>query len=99
MARGERGVMVHVSTPVGQFSSPRAADGYRAHDGRAVMRGVHDGRHPTGRRPRSGGRTGLPSLAGGVAAAPPSEKDLRIVRKRTAVLNDRIAPRPRPATG
>ncbi|KPI33085.1 transcriptional regulator, MerR family [Actinobacteria bacterium OV450] len=75
----------------GLISSERAANGYRIYDERAVVR-VRNIRHLL-----AAGLTlddvhvFLPCLDGDVAAAPPSEKGLRVALERLAVLNDRIA--------
>ncbi|MFJ3203845.1 MerR family transcriptional regulator [Streptomyces sp. NPDC086989] len=75
----------------GLISSERAANGYRIYDERAVVR-VRNIRHLL-----AAGLTlddvhvFLPCLDGDVAAAPPSEKGLRVALERLAVLDDRIA--------
>ncbi|MCG8969318.1 MULTISPECIES: MerR family transcriptional regulator [Streptomyces] len=75
----------------GLISSERAHNGYRVYDERAVVR-VRNIRHLL-----SVGltlddvRVFLPCLDGDVAAAPPSDKGLRVARERLAVLDARIA--------
>jgi DNA-binding transcriptional MerR regulator len=75
----------------GLISSERAHNGYRVYDERAVVR-VRNIRHLL-----SVGltlddvRVFLPCLDGDVAAAPPSDKGLRVARERLAVLEERIA--------
>ncbi|MEU6106133.1 MerR family transcriptional regulator [Streptomyces flaveolus] len=75
----------------GLISSERAHNGYRVYDERAVVR-VRNIRHLL-----SVGltlddvRVFLPCLDGDVAAAPPSDKGLRVARERLAVLDERIA--------
>lgn len=75
----------------GLISSGRASNGYRVYDERAVVR-VRNIRHLL-----AAGLTlddvqaFLPCLDGDVAAAPPSDKGLRVAWERLAVLNERIA--------
>ncbi|MEV5518491.1 MerR family transcriptional regulator [Streptomyces flaveolus] len=75
----------------GLICSERAHNGYRVYDERAVVR-VRNIRHLL-----SVGltlddvRVFLPCLDGDVAAAPPSDKGLRVARERLAVLDERIA--------
>ncbi|MFG2918874.1 MerR family transcriptional regulator [Kitasatospora sp. NPDC048298] len=73
------------------ISSQRAPNGYRIYDERAVVR-VRNIRYLL-----AAGLTlddvqvFLPCLDGDVAAAPPSDKGLRVALERLAVLNERIA--------
>ncbi|WP_199844228.1 MerR family transcriptional regulator [Streptomyces sp. RTd22] len=75
----------------GLISSERAANGYRVYGERAVVR-VRNIRYLL-----AAGLTlddvqvFLPCLDGDVAAAPPSDKGLRVAWERLAVLNERIA--------
>ncbi|WP_218929573.1 MerR family transcriptional regulator [Streptomyces sp. Rer75] len=75
----------------GLISSERAPNGYRVYDERAVVR-VRNIRYLL-----ASGLTlddvqaFLPCLDGDVAAAPPSDKGLRVAWERLAVLNERIA--------
>ncbi|WHM41510.1 MerR family transcriptional regulator [Streptomyces sp. BPTC-684] len=75
----------------GLIASERAANGYRVFDDRTVVR-VRNIRHLL-----AAGLTlddvqvFLPCLDGDVAAAPPSDRGLRIALERLAVLNERIA--------
>ncbi|MFJ8544007.1 MerR family transcriptional regulator [Streptomyces sp. NPDC093586] len=75
----------------GLISSERASNGYRVYDEGVVVR-VRNIRHLL-----SVGltlddvRVFLPCLDGDVAAAPPSDKGLRVARERLAVLDERIA--------
>ncbi|MGV9292180.1 MerR family transcriptional regulator [Streptomyces sp. NPDC003719] len=75
----------------GLISSERAGNGYRVYDERTLVR-VRNIRHLL-----SVGltlddvRVFLPCLDGDVAAAPPSDKGLRVARERLAVLDERIA--------
>ncbi|MFJ5774342.1 MerR family transcriptional regulator [Streptomyces sp. NPDC093094] len=75
----------------GLISSERASNGYRVYDERAVVR-VRNIRHLL-----SAGLTlddvhvFTPCLEGDVAAAPPSEKGLRVAAARLAVIDARIA--------
>lgn len=75
----------------GLISSERAPNGYRIYDERAVVR-VRNIRYLL-----ACGLTlddvhvFLPCLDGSVAAAPPSDKGLRVALERLAVLNERIA--------
>ncbi|MFF1649157.1 MerR family transcriptional regulator [Streptomyces sp. NPDC058240] len=75
----------------GLISSERASNGYRVYDERAVLR-VRNIRYLL-----AAGLTlddvhvFLPCLDGDVAAAPPSDKGLRVALERLAVLNERIA--------
>ncbi|MFJ3339530.1 MerR family transcriptional regulator [Streptomyces sp. NPDC086766] len=76
---------------VGLICSERASNGYRIYDERAVVR-VRNIRYLL-----SAGlvlddvRVFLPCLDGDLAAAPPSDKGLRVALERLAVLNERIA--------
>ncbi|MFE2140790.1 MerR family transcriptional regulator [Streptomyces sp. NPDC059456] len=75
----------------GLISSERASNGYRVYDERAVVR-VRNIRHLLAAGlTLDDVRVFLPCLDGDVAAAPPSEKGLRVARERLAVLDDRIA--------
>ncbi|KLL10606.1 MULTISPECIES: MerR family transcriptional regulator [Protofrankia] len=75
----------------GLISSERTPNGYRIYDERTVG-GVRNIRYLL-----AAGLTlddvqvFLPCLDGDVAAAPPSEKGLRVALERLAVLNERIA--------
>ncbi|RKE16969.1 MerR family transcriptional regulator [Streptomyces sp. TLI_171] len=75
----------------GLIRSERAANGYRGYDARTVVR-VRNIRHLL-----AAGLTlddvqvFLPCLDGDVAAAPPSDRGLRVALDRLAVLNERIA--------
>ncbi|MFC6983885.1 MerR family transcriptional regulator [Streptomyces cirratus] len=75
----------------GLISSERASNGYRVYEEGAVVR-VRNIRHLL-----SAGltledvRVFLPCLDGDVAAAPPSDRGLRVARERLAVLDERIA--------
>ncbi|MFE2481599.1 MerR family transcriptional regulator [Streptomyces sp. NPDC059389] len=75
----------------GLISSERASNGYRVYDERAVVR-VGNIRYLL-----DAGLTlcdvsvFLPCLDGDLAAAPPSDKGLRVARQRLAVLDRRIA--------
>lgn len=75
----------------GLITSERAANGYRVFDDRTVVR-VRNIRHLL-----AAGLTlddvavFLPCLDGDVAAAPPSDRGLRVARERLAVLEARIA--------
>ncbi|KND35191.1 MerR family transcriptional regulator [Streptomyces acidiscabies] len=75
----------------GLISADRAANGYRVYGERAVVR-VRNIRHLL-----AAGLTlddvhaFLPCLDGDVAAAPPSERGLRVAAERLAVLDARIA--------
>lgn len=75
----------------GLISSERAANGYRVYDDRAVVR-VRNIRYLLAAGlTLDDVRVFLPCLDGGVAAAPPSDKGLRVALERLAVLNQRIA--------
>ncbi|MEV7213387.1 MerR family transcriptional regulator [Kitasatospora cineracea] len=75
----------------GLISSKRASNGYRVYDESAAVR-VRNIRYLL-----DAGLTladvcvFLPCLDGDVAAAPPSDKGLRVALERLAVLNERIA--------
>ncbi|MGW3011861.1 MerR family transcriptional regulator [Streptomyces sp. NPDC001219] len=75
----------------GLISSERAPNGYRVYEARTVVR-VRNIRHLL-----AAGLTlddvqvFLPCLDGDVAAAPPSDKGLRVAWERLAVLDERIA--------
>lgn len=75
----------------GLIASARAANGYRVFDHRAVVR-VRNIRHLL-----AAGLTlddvqvFLPCLDGDVAAAPPSDRGLRVALERLAILDERIA--------
>ncbi|MFE9407097.1 MerR family transcriptional regulator [Streptomyces sp. NPDC006530] len=75
----------------GLISSERASNGYRVYDEQAPVR-VRNIRHLL-----AAGLTlddvsvFLPCLDGDVAAAPPSDKGLRVALRRLAVLDERIA--------
>ncbi|MCX4804637.1 MULTISPECIES: MerR family transcriptional regulator [unclassified Streptomyces] len=75
----------------GLISSERASNGYRVYDERAVAR-VRNIRHLLAAGlTLEDVRVFLPCLDGDVAAAPPSDKGLRVAQERLAVLNRRIA--------
>lgn len=75
----------------GLISSQRAPNGYRVYDERAVVR-VRNIRYLLAAGlTLDDVRVFLPCLDGNVAAAPPSERGLRVASERLAVLNDRIA--------
>lgn len=75
----------------GLISSQRAPNGYRIYDERAVIR-VRNIRHLLAAGlTLDDVRVFLPCLDGDVAAAPPSEKGLRVAWERLAVLDERIA--------
>lgn len=75
----------------GLISSERAANGYRVYDDRAVVR-VRNIRYLLAAGlTLDDVRVFLPCLDGDVAAAPPSDKGLRVALERLAVLNQRIA--------
>lgn len=75
----------------GLISSQRAANGYRMYDERAVVR-VRNIRYLLAvGLTLEDVRVFLPCLDGDVAAAPPSDKGLRVAWERLAVLNERIA--------
>ncbi|QXE38798.1 MerR family transcriptional regulator [Streptomyces sp. GMY02] len=75
----------------GLISSQRAPNGYRIYDEQAVIR-VRNIRYllATGLT-LDDVRVFLPCLDGDVAAAPPSDKGLRLALERLTVLNERIA--------
>ncbi|MCX4734331.1 MerR family transcriptional regulator [Streptomyces sp. NBC_01363] len=75
----------------GLISSERASNGYRSYDERAVVR-VRNIRYLLAAGlTLDDVRVFLPCLDGDVAAAPPSDKGLRVALERLAVLNERIA--------
>ncbi|MGJ5830061.1 MerR family transcriptional regulator [Streptomyces ossamyceticus] len=75
----------------GLISSERALNGYRVYDERAVVR-VRNIRHLLAAGlTLDDVRVFLPCLDGDVAAAPPSDKGLRVARERLAVLDEPIA--------
>ncbi|MFI2380041.1 MerR family transcriptional regulator [Streptomyces sp. NPDC018964] len=75
----------------GLISSERAANGYRLYEERAVVR-VHNIRYLLAAGlTLDDVRVFLPCLDGDVAAAPPSDKGLKVARERLAVLDARIA--------
>lgn len=75
----------------GLISSERAPNGYRIYDERAVVR-VRNIRYLLAAGlTLDDVRVFLPCLDGDVAAAPPSDKGLRVALERLAVLNERIA--------
>jgi DNA-binding transcriptional MerR regulator len=75
----------------GLISSERARNGYRSYDARAVVR-VRNIRHLLAAGlTLDDVRVFLLCLDGDVAAAPPSDKGLRVALERLAVLNERIA--------
>lgn len=74
----------------GLISSQRALNGYRVYDEGAVVR-VRNIRYLLAAGlTLDDVRVFLPCLDGDVAAAPPSDKGLRVARERLAVLNERI---------
>ncbi|MFI2410359.1 MerR family transcriptional regulator [Streptomyces sp. NPDC018947] len=76
---------------VGLISSERASNGYRVYDERAVVR-VRNIRYLLAAGlTLDDVRVFLPCLDGDVAAAPPSDKGLRVALDRLAVLDERIA--------
>ncbi|AYG85081.1 Nodulation protein NolA [Streptomyces hundungensis] len=75
----------------GLISSERAPNGYRVYNERAVAR-VRNIRYLLAAGlTLDDVRVFLPCLDGDVAAAPPSDKGLRVALERLAVLNERIA--------
>jgi DNA-binding transcriptional MerR regulator len=75
----------------GLISSARAANGYRIYDEPAAVR-VRNIRYLLAAGlTLNDVRVFLPCLEGDMAAAPPSDKGLRVVSERLAVLNERIA--------
>ncbi|MBT1188105.1 MerR family transcriptional regulator [Streptomyces sp. CJ_13] len=75
----------------GLISSERASNGYRVYDERAVAR-VRNIRHLLAAGlTLEDVRVFLPCLDGDVAAAPPSDRGLRVAQERLTVLNRRIA--------
>lgn len=75
----------------GLISSERGPNGYRIYDERAVAR-VRNIRYLLAAGlTLDDARVFLPCLDGDVAAAPPSDKGLRVALERLAVLNERIA--------
>lgn len=75
----------------GLISSERAANGYRVYGERAVVR-VSNIRYLLAvGLTLDDVQVFLPCLDGDVAAAPPSDKGLRVAWERLAVLNERIA--------
>ncbi|MFE0644016.1 MerR family transcriptional regulator [Streptomyces sp. NPDC058877] len=75
----------------GLISSERTPNGYRVYDERAVVRVRNIRSLVTAGLTLDDVRVFLPCLDGDVAAAPPSDKGLRVARARLAVLNERIA--------
>ncbi|MEU2827886.1 MerR family transcriptional regulator [Streptomyces lavendulae] len=75
----------------GLISSERAHNGYRVYDGRAVVRVSNIRRLLAAGLTLDDVRVFLPCLDGDVAAAPPSDKGLRVALERLAVLDRRIA--------
>ncbi|ATZ28410.1 MerR family transcriptional regulator [Streptomyces lavendulae] len=75
----------------GLISSERAHNGYRVYDGRAVVRVRNIRRLLAAGLTLDDVRVFLPCLDGDVAAAPPSDKGLRVALERLAVLDRRIA--------
>ncbi|MGI5478755.1 MerR family transcriptional regulator [Streptomyces lavendofoliae] len=75
----------------GLISSERASNGYRVYDERVVVR-VRNIRHLLAAGlTLDDVRVFLPCLDGDVAAAPPSDKGLRVALERLEILNQRIA--------
>lgn len=75
----------------GLISSERACNGYRVYDERAVVRVRNIRRLLGAGLTLDDVRVFLPCLDGDVAAAPPSDKGLRVALERLAVLDARIA--------
>ncbi|MFF3408822.1 MerR family transcriptional regulator [Streptomyces sp. NPDC002742] len=75
----------------GLISSERASNGYRIYDERAVVRVRNIRCLLAAGLTLDDVRVFLPCLDGEVAAAPPSDKGLRVALERLAVLNERIA--------
>jgi DNA-binding transcriptional MerR regulator len=75
----------------GLISSERAANGYRVYDERAAVRVGNVRYLLAAGLTLDDVRVFLPCLDGDVAAAPPSQKGMRVAWKRLAVLNERIA--------
>lgn len=75
----------------GLISSERAHNGYRVYDERAVVRVRNIRRLLAAGLTLDDVRVFLPCLDGDVAAAPPSDKGLRVALERLAVLDRRIA--------
>ncbi|MFC9916052.1 MerR family transcriptional regulator [Streptomyces sp. NPDC127197] len=74
----------------GLISSERASNGYRIYDELAVVR-VRNIRYLLAAGlTLEDVRVFLPCLDGDVAAAPPSDKGLRVALERLAILNERI---------
>lgn len=75
----------------GLISSERAHNGYRVYDERAVVRVRNIRRLLAAGLTLDDVRVFLPCLDGDVAAAPPSDRGLRVALDRLAVLDRRIA--------
>ncbi|MFF9087443.1 MerR family transcriptional regulator [Streptomyces sp. NPDC014991] len=75
----------------GLISSKRASNGYRIYDGPAVVRVRNIRCLLDAGLTLDDVRVFLPCLDGDVAAAPPSDRGLRVALERLAVLNERIA--------
>ncbi|MFG3547759.1 MerR family transcriptional regulator [Streptomyces sp. NPDC047725] len=75
----------------GLISSERASNGYRVYDEQAVVRVRNIRRLLAAGLTLDDVRVFLPCLDGDVAAAPPSDKGLRVALDRLAVLDERIA--------
>ncbi|MFJ6760863.1 MerR family transcriptional regulator [Streptomyces sp. NPDC091273] len=75
----------------GLISSERASNGYRVYDETAVVRVRNIRSLLAVGLTLDDVRVFLPCLDGDVAAAPPSDKGLRVARERLAVLDARIA--------
>ncbi|MEU7727392.1 MerR family transcriptional regulator [Streptomyces sp. NPDC040724] len=75
----------------GLISSERAPNGYRVYDETSVVRVRNIRSLLAVGLTLDDVRVFLPCLDGDVAAAPPSDKGLRVARERLAVLNERIA--------
>ncbi|WP_404963104.1 MerR family transcriptional regulator [Streptomyces sp. 147326] len=75
----------------GLISSERAFNGYRVYDDTAAVRVRNIRSLLAVGLTLDDVRVFLPCLDGDVAAAPPSDKGLRVARERLAVLNERIA--------
>ncbi|MCX4524730.1 MULTISPECIES: MerR family transcriptional regulator [unclassified Streptomyces] len=75
----------------GLISSARASNGYRVYDERALVRVRNIRCLLSAGLTLDDVRVFAPCLDGDVAAAPPSDKGLRVALERLAVLDERIA--------
>ncbi|WP_192582272.1 MerR family transcriptional regulator [Streptomyces triticiradicis] len=73
------------------ISSERASNGYRVYDERAVVRVLNIRCLLAAGLTLEDVRVFLPCLDGDVAAAPPSDKGLRVALERLAIIDERIA--------